>query len=86
MAPIELLTSAEAARRLGITRQAVSAARRRGSLRPILDVPYAYFTAEEIERYRESRAINKVGRGRTRAISAAAAAGDRQIDPERQPA
>ena len=65
-----LMTQSEAARSLGITRQAVAAAVMRGALIPgNLDALLhanapAMFTAEEVERYRLARTVNKGGRPR----------------------
>lgn len=75
-----LLTQSEAARQLGISRQAVAAAVARGAIEPANRDLMAYrndaamFTADEVERYRVARTVNRGGRGRKRAIPAEAGA------------
>jgi hypothetical protein len=65
-----LITQSEAARRLGISRQAVAAAVARGAIDPANRDLMAYqnaaamFTADEVERYRVARTTNKGGRPR----------------------
>lgn len=66
----ELLTQAEAARRLGVTRQAVANAWKRGSLNPANWDAIAYqnappmFDVGEVDRWDRQRKINTGGRGR----------------------
>ncbi len=74
---IQLCTCAEAARVLGVSRQAVNSALKRGSLaiaknptgaylfqrgRPLIELP-------EVERYGAARHLNKGGRPRRKAIA-----------------
>jgi predicted DNA-binding protein (UPF0251 family) len=63
-----LITQSEAARRLGISRQAVHSALCRGAMVHVdHEAGPLLIHIDEVERYRVARSLNRGGRGRRRA-------------------